>query len=205
MIENDKQYSTLKRSQFLEQVDEPNKLAIKMEPQSFKPNSQVKVEIQSEPIKLGEFITDEDGGLTVELNLPKKMDYGYHTVSLLGTSYSGESIELYQAVSHTDTESNKLINEIDGRNDNIASLLIKTPESKKPERQIIKDNIAKYANNPKSVVLGDETDNTSSDNTPKLKNTFTIIGIVFLIISISIFFLFKNNRKTRPKNPDGPI
>lgn len=204
MIEKDKKYSALKRSQFLERVDESDKLAIKIEPQSFEPNSKVKFEIQSEPISSGEFIVDESGGLITEINLPENIDYGYHTVSLLGTSYSGESVELYQVIKHANIDSNKLTNEIDRRNDTIASLPIKIPEDKQLERQIVKNNTASYADIPKPAVLGDEIDIIANDYIPKLKNTFTVIGVVLLIILIAIFFLFKDNRKTRPKNPDGP-
>ncbi|MGB4420659.1 MAG: SGNH/GDSL hydrolase family protein [Candidatus Saccharimonadales bacterium] len=205
MFENDKQYSVLRRSQFLEQTDEPNKLAVKVEPYSFEPNSKIKVEIQSEPTNLGTFITNEDGSLSTDIHLPEDLEYGYHTVSILGTSYSGDSIELYQSVKHANVETSELIGEInEQQTKNISYSTPKASQNKISGRQVVKNNTTDYINDPQQSVLGDETDNLSQDNVPKLKNTSATIGVVFLIILISIILLFKKIWKTRPKNPDGP-
>lgn len=67
---------------------------------SLAPGSSVSVEITSEPRPLGQFEAASDGSLTVDVDLPIDLEEGYHTVHLYGTSYSGESIELYQIIEY---------------------------------------------------------------------------------------------------------
>lgn len=67
---------------------------------SLKPNSSVVVEITSNPRLLGQFQTSEDGSLAADIDLPTDLEEGYHTIHLYGTSYSGESIELYQIIEY---------------------------------------------------------------------------------------------------------
>lgn len=67
---------------------------------SLAPNSPIDVEITSNTKQLGQFTANNDGALDVSVLLPTDLEYGYHTVHLYGTSYSGESVELYQVISH---------------------------------------------------------------------------------------------------------
>lgn len=59
------------------------------------------LEVHSTPTLLGEFEIDEMGGLNTALELPDNLDYGYHTLHLYGTSYSGEELDLYQIIEHS--------------------------------------------------------------------------------------------------------
>lgn len=76
---------------------------ISLDSNSLTPNSFVDVEITSDPISLGKFTADNDGSLNIDINLPADLDEGYHTIHLYGTSYSGESIELYQVFAYGKT------------------------------------------------------------------------------------------------------
>jgi hypothetical protein len=67
---------------------------------SLAPGSSVSVEITSDPRPLGQFEAASDGSLTVNVDLPIDLEEGFHTVHLYGTSYSDESIELYQIIGY---------------------------------------------------------------------------------------------------------
>ena len=67
---------------------------------SLAPGSPVSVEITSDLRSLGQFEATSDGALDVDVDLPIDLEEGYHTVHLYGTSYSGESIELYQIIKY---------------------------------------------------------------------------------------------------------
>lgn len=67
---------------------------------SLTPGSSVSVEITSDPRSLGQFEATSDGALNVDVDLPIDLEEGYHTVHLYGTSYSGESVELYQIIEY---------------------------------------------------------------------------------------------------------
>ncbi len=42
--------------------------------------------------------------MTTEINLPDNLEEGFHTIHLYGSSYSGESIELYQTIKYETPE-----------------------------------------------------------------------------------------------------
>jgi lysophospholipase L1-like esterase len=67
---------------------------------SLAPNSSVRVEMTSDVVRLGDFVTASDGSLNVDVDLPADVEEGYHTIHLYGTSYSGESIEFYQVIGY---------------------------------------------------------------------------------------------------------
>lgn len=67
---------------------------------SLTPNSYVDIDITSTPMSLGRFEVSSDGSLDINVDLPIELEEGYHTVHLYGTSYSGESIELYQVIEY---------------------------------------------------------------------------------------------------------
>jgi lysophospholipase L1-like esterase len=62
------------------------------------PGSTVQIEVHSEPIELGTAIVNGDGGVDKTLKLPEALAEGVHTIHLLGMSFSGEPIELYQEI-----------------------------------------------------------------------------------------------------------
>ncbi len=67
---------------------------------SFVPNSVIKTEIQSQPVALGDFVADSIGGIKFNVELPKDLEEGFHTLHLYGTSYSGEPIDLYEVIKY---------------------------------------------------------------------------------------------------------
>ncbi len=73
---------------------------VTLDSSSLAPNSAVSIEITSNPRSLGQFVTDDSGGLNLEVDLPVDIEEGYHTIHLYGTSYSGESVELYQVIKY---------------------------------------------------------------------------------------------------------
>lgn len=73
-------------------------IAIYLADQSFSPDSQVNIELHSEPISLGNLQTDLQGGLRAAVTIPGDLSLGFHTLHLFGNSYSGELIDLYQVV-----------------------------------------------------------------------------------------------------------
>lgn len=63
-------------------------------------NSDVRVEISSEPQLLGQFKAAADGSFDADVMLPTNLEDGYHTIHLYGTSNSGEAVDLYQVISY---------------------------------------------------------------------------------------------------------
>jgi hypothetical protein len=64
----------------------------------FKPNSHVKLEIHSEPTRLGDYIVDSQGQLVISLEIPSNVPAGYHTLYAIGEDVAGELISMWQTV-----------------------------------------------------------------------------------------------------------
>lgn len=64
----------------------------------FEPFSQVVIENHSDPVVLGTYTTDEDGYLSADISVPSSIPAGFHTLHLIGKSYSGEEIDLWQGI-----------------------------------------------------------------------------------------------------------
>jgi lysophospholipase L1-like esterase len=62
------------------------------------PHSTVRVELHSEPIKLGEYVVGGSGVLEQLITLPQDTPVGFHTLRLFGFESTGEPIEHYQQV-----------------------------------------------------------------------------------------------------------
>jgi hypothetical protein len=56
------------------------------------------VEVHSDPIELGTYSADSLGNLSVDIPLPINVPAGYHTLHLIGASYSGEEIDVWQTI-----------------------------------------------------------------------------------------------------------
>lgn len=61
-------------------------------------SSAVRVQLFSEPITLGDFVTTDEGSLSVNMLLPDSVPVGRHLLVLSTTSPSGESIDYYQFI-----------------------------------------------------------------------------------------------------------
>ena len=68
---------------------------------TFRPNSSVSATMFSEPTQLGNFVVDDDGGLSADVVLPGAVAPGRHMIVLEGVTYSGEPLTLYQFVTVT--------------------------------------------------------------------------------------------------------
>ncbi len=79
-------------------------LTLSLPSNSLEPGSSVKIAVHSEPLVIEGLKANEKGGFYGIISLPKDFEVGFHTVHLFGTSYSGESIELYQAISYEESE-----------------------------------------------------------------------------------------------------
>lgn len=64
----------------------------------FEPHSQVRVENHSDPVHLGTFTTDANGFLSVSIPVPDNIPAGFHTLHLIGRSYSGEEVDIWQGI-----------------------------------------------------------------------------------------------------------
>lgn len=81
----------------IEPIDgQKNEVQLNIPRFSAKPNTPLNVTVRSEPQSLGQITIDEDGGYSGRLSLPEDLEPGYHTLHLVGESYSGEPIDLYQ-------------------------------------------------------------------------------------------------------------
>jgi lysophospholipase L1-like esterase len=65
---------------------------------SLKPDSKLSYTIYSDPISLGDFFANQEGGYTGNLVIPSDLPAGYHTLVLSGETYSGEPIDFYKNV-----------------------------------------------------------------------------------------------------------
>ncbi len=71
---------------------------IKIQVKGLKPNSSIRVEIQSTPRPLGEYTVDSLGEATLSLNLNGVAEPGPHTVHIYGINLLEEAVEYYQEV-----------------------------------------------------------------------------------------------------------
>jgi UDP-N-acetylmuramoyl-L-alanyl-D-glutamate--2,6-diaminopimelate ligase len=64
----------------------------------FRSSDTVHATLQSDPIDLGQFSTDEEGRVSETVEIPVTVGGGYHTLTLTGMSSSGLPLTLYQEV-----------------------------------------------------------------------------------------------------------
>ena len=65
---------------------------------TLKLGSQVTVEIHSDPTDIATVTVNAEGGLSEEITIPSSIEAGYHTLVVKGKTYSGEDIQLSQAI-----------------------------------------------------------------------------------------------------------
>ncbi len=64
---------------------------------TFSPNTPVRVELRSDTSVLGEYVASDDGSFEANVTLPTNIE-GYHVVHVLGTTRSGEEVDIYQGI-----------------------------------------------------------------------------------------------------------
>ncbi len=201
-------YPALMVSDFVSDCDEPScslsEKQLSLDPYSLSPGSDVTVEINSTPQILGSYLASEDGGMDIKINLPVNLEEGYHTVHLYGTSYSGESVDLYQVIKYMekDTSSDIQSNII---NDNLTKpsvdLHVVASSSHKPDTKIIQNkkiNIASTLGNPEIKGESDKTNNKQPNEYKKsyIPATKTILTArIFIIVAFIASVIFYCVRK----------
>lgn len=71
---------------------------VSLNPFILQPNSILQVELHSDPVSLGQFITGKYGELDGQITIPSSVPAGYHTLVITSETYSGEPTELTQTV-----------------------------------------------------------------------------------------------------------
>lgn len=61
----------------------------------FMPNSEVTVEIHSEPTSLGSYTTDSSGNLSLSFDVPETLEPGFHSIHVYGKDIAGQPIDVY--------------------------------------------------------------------------------------------------------------
>jgi lysophospholipase L1-like esterase len=140
-----------------DQLDPDNRqVDLALDNYSLSPNSSVAIEITSDPIALGNFTSSSDGSLRASVILPIGLAEGYHTIHLYGTSYSGESIELYQVIKYEKPIVNSLKHTPDSHtNKSVASKIIHQVSKNDMGSTAVADRDHDYTSS--SEVKGDST------------------------------------------------
>lgn len=141
---------------------------------SLLPNSKVEIEINSVPITLGIFNVNNEGALSVELDLPIDLEEGFHAIHIYGASYSGEQVDLYQVIKYQTLpltspgeDNQKVLNDIvdfnNEKKENLETVLINGNEKENVEQikyksQDVKENIElsrqiETSSSPKNDVI----------------------------------------------------
>lgn len=74
----------------------------------FAPGSNIHVEVHSDPISLGDYTTDSNGQISTQFTIPSTVPAGYHTIHMIGTSISGQQIDLYQPLTVVGADPNDI-------------------------------------------------------------------------------------------------
>ncbi len=212
MPEGNHNYPIQKVSNFIVPTDNSgDKQHVSLDEFSLAPNSNVEIEIHSTTQSLGHFTSNNDGSLDIDITLPMDLEYGIHTVHLYGTSYSGESIELYQFIEYREKPQEVTKNEDITANPTISQ--VKTKETKidtsitNNQTESVDSAPAKTVAtiyNPEvkgiSTVAPQKTTAILSGNTTKQKpiqyQKIAIVALIILVIISSVVIirrkLFKN-------------
>ncbi len=75
-----------------------NNFTIKIPPGLLRGQTNFRVTLHSDPIDLGVYATDSQGGAELEIAMPSSVNPGYHTLFIHGVSLSGEEIELTDSI-----------------------------------------------------------------------------------------------------------
>ncbi len=96
-------------------------------PYMFAADSVVKFILHSDPIDLGEYRTNADGSLNVNITVPTTVPAGYHTLIATGKTYSGEPVQYEQVIFVHGSDPNDI--DEDGIPDNADKCLFITPSN----------------------------------------------------------------------------
>jgi hypothetical protein len=81
---------------------------------TLKPNTPVNVWLNSDPVHLGSFTTNEQGNLNFQVKIPASVPIGFHTLHIYGINWAGEPVDIYKtlyvAASETDIDGDGIAN-----------------------------------------------------------------------------------------------
>ncbi len=172
---------------------------------SLSPSSAAKVELTSNPVPLGDFVTNSDGSLRASVTFPADLTEGYHTVHLYGTSYSGEPIELYQVIEFVKPgiqsdkpTSKKPIDSVttqDKNNQTIAGNFNQTDKSSKFSNDISKPEVKGASTEisaDKQVKTSINRDQT--DNSNHFPIYLFVLPVIFAALIVATVIKYKKRR-----------
>ncbi len=176
-------YPALKVANFVSDCSNPTcsllQRQLTLDPFSLKPNSSVNVEINSITQDLGQYTTNSDGSLNIKVNLPPDLDEGYHTIHLYGSTYAGESIELYQVIEYVKPVITKpseqptaTVNKPATKTDSVISLGAVSPITKSKTNEI-----STYVNGDANSVV-ESTQQVASSYQPAIKGASSNVAHV---------------------------
>lgn len=61
-------------------------------------NTDYQAEIHSDPISLGVATADQNGDISTEVTIPDSVNFGFHTIHIIGENIIGETIDIYKTV-----------------------------------------------------------------------------------------------------------
>jgi len=65
---------------------------------SLKPGASYRVELHSDPLILGNYLTAGNGSLSAQIQIPTSVPAGFHVLHIYGTNLTGEAIDIYKTV-----------------------------------------------------------------------------------------------------------
>ncbi len=175
-----------------------SRLSVNIGDYALAPRSVARLEVHSEPVVLGEFAVNDQGGLANEVVLPSDLEEGYHTLHLYGVSYSGEEVDLYQVIAYGEEKESELSPAAKApQGKSLAHSIPLAAESSSPQHEIsYRANstpaIKGVATIASSLVSDNTPDIASLDKTdiPQVKMNLLLIGggiiIALLIVSFAV-------------------
>ena len=134
---------------------------------SFAAGSDVDIEIHSEPYVIGTYQANDNGSLSVDIQLPQGLEPGFHTVHVIGKSYSGEQLDVYQVIKKD------AVNEKEKESDH------EYPSFATANYPINTENVSSVEPTPESgQVLGSaENNQLTKENNSNLDNLGAIVSV----------------------------
>ena len=135
-----------------------NILSVNLENYSLLPNSKVILEIHSNPVMLGEYEVNENGGLFVDLLVPDELSEGVHNIHIFGKTFSGDDIDLYDVIEYVKLKNDNLIIVDDLTTQSPIPVSDGSEETKAPDSIIINHSSSDSSDDRSIVATVNEVD-----------------------------------------------
>lgn len=174
-------------------ADEAHKV-LSLPEHTFAPDSDVVVTVASTEQTVGTYQANDDGSFNQSINLSIDLEPGFHTFNLYGTSFSNESIDLYQVFAYDMPEPETDIEPDPANNlsSNNKTTLTSSHTTAQEQDKISSDDNHTTSPTNKTEVLGDQDTIQAKSNSDKEWNIFPVIlSSVLVLIGIMIILLKK--------------